>query len=96
MSKKGTTLGELMGKKAEHAQARGIEFHDLPELLGDYSPKVEFHHLGRLRLVRALKNRFGANYRSVPGISELLSKFDREMHIEAQHHLIKKRLGRKA
>lgn len=94
MSKKfGTSLGEIMGRKAEHAKQHGISFEDIKEILGEHAPQIEFHALGRVRLVKALKTRFGNNYRSVPGISELLRKFDQEAHTELQHHLLKKKLG---
>lgn len=92
--KGGATLGEVMGN-GPSAKHGGIDLHNLHELLGEDMPKLEFHALGRVRLIRALRNRFGAGYRSKPGISELLNKFDQEAHTELQHHLIKKRLGRK-
>ena len=88
---KHASLSELRGKSGGHE----IDLHDLPHLLGDNMPKLEFHALGRVRLVQALRRRFGANYRSVPGIAGLMTKFDHEAKIELEHHMIKKRLGRK-
>ena len=91
MSKGAASLNELRGKNGGHE----IGLDDLPKLLGDNMPKLEFHALGRVRLTQALRRRFGANYRSVPGIGGLMQKFDHEAKIEMEHHLIKKKLGRK-
>ncbi len=96
MSKKANlTLGEVMGRKGEHAQEHGLELTDLKELLGEGMPKLEFHALGRVRLMRALRQRFGDNYQSVPGIQGVIKKFDHEARIEMQHHLLRKKLGRR-
>lgn len=95
MSKGKVTLGELMGKHADSAKDSGVELHDLPNLLGEGMPKLEFHALGRVRLMQALKRRFGAGYRNIPGISGVMDKFDREAKIELEHHMIKKHLGKK-
>lgn len=83
-----------MGKKGEKAHESGLDFEDLPELLGEKMPKLEFHTLGRVRLVQALSDRFGANFRNVPGIQGLLSKFDHEAKITLEHHILRKKLGR--
>jgi hypothetical protein len=89
------TLGEVLGKKGEQAHGRGLELHDLPALLGEGMPKLEYHALGRVRLMRALRTRFGENYKNVPGIAAVIQKFDHEAKIELEHHKIKMRLGRK-
>jgi hypothetical protein len=89
------TLGEVMGKKGENAHSRGIDLKDLPDLLGEGMPHLEFHALGRVRLMRALRQRFGDNYRNVPGIQSVIKKFDDETKIEMQHHLLRKKFGRK-
>ena len=95
MSKKANlTLGEVLGKKGEQAHSRGLELHDLPDLLGEGMPKLEYHALGRVRLMRALRERFGENFRSKPGVQQLIAKFDNEAKIEMQHHLIRRKLGR--
>lgn len=88
------TLGEVMGRKgAEHSG--GVELKDLPDLLGEGMPKLEFHALGRVRLMRALRQRFGEGFRNVPGIQSLISKYDQETKTEMQHHLLRKKFGRK-
>lgn len=94
MGKSGkTTLNELMGGRGEDFHKHGVELHELPDLLGEQMPKLEYHTLGRIRLIRALRNRFGANYRSVPGIQQALNKFDDRMKSDIQFHEIKKKLG---
>lgn len=96
MAKGGTlTLNELMGGRGAEFGKNGIELSDLPSLLGEGMPKLEFHALGRVRLIKALHQRFGEGYRSVPGVQELMRQFDREAGIEKKHHEIKMRLGRK-
>lgn len=96
MSKKANlTLGEVLGKKGEAAHSRGLDLKDLPDLLGEGMPKLEFHALGRVRLMRALRTRFGENFKNVPGLQHLIAKFDHEAKIEMQHHMIKRKLGRK-
>lgn len=96
MSKKANmTLGEVLGSKGEAAHSRGIELSDLPSLLGEGMPKLEFHALGRVRLMRALETRFGRGFRAVPGVQQIIAKFDHEAKIEAQHHLIRRKLGRR-
>lgn len=95
MSKKANlTLGEVMGRKGENAHTRGLDLSDLPDLLGEGMPHLEYHALGRVRLMRALRQRFGENFKNIPGIQSVIQKFDHEAKIEAQHHFIKKKLGR--
>lgn len=69
------TLNELMGSKASKKEL-GLE--DLPDLLGERYPQMEYSPRGRLRLVTALRNRFGDSYRSLHGISGILKEFDKE------------------
>lgn len=96
MGKNGkTTLNEIMGARGDDFHKKGLELHDLPNLLGEQMPKLEFHTLGRIRLIRALRNRFGNNYRSVPGVQQVMHKFDHAVKTELEHHEIRKRLGRK-
>lgn len=97
MSKKGSTsLNELMGKHGDRITAHGIDLHeDLPKILGENMPKLEFTPLGRIRLIQALRHRFGENFRNIPGIQEAIAKFDGESKTALEHYKIIKRLGRK-
>jgi hypothetical protein len=90
-----TTLNELMGARGEDFHRNGVELDDLPALLGEGMPKLEFHALGRVRLMRALRQRFGDSYRNVPGIAHVIRKFDEQAHIELKHHELKKKLARR-
>lgn len=72
-----TTLNELMGKKAS---LEGLS--DLPAVLGEKMPEMEFSAVGRMRLLKALRNRFGEGFRNLPGVSKVLSDFDSEMQLE--------------
>lgn len=95
MSKSGrTSINEIMGAKGEGAKEAELDFADLPGLLGEQMPELEFHTLGRVRLVRALEQRFGPNYRTIPGIRKILDKFDHEAKITLEHHIMKKKLAR--
>lgn len=79
MSRPKATLGELMGSKAGVAKTRGLSLEDLPELLGERMPKLEYNAVGRMRLTNALRNRFGDNFRQLQGIDEVLKEFDEEV-----------------
>ena len=90
-----TTLNELMGQRGEDFHKNGVELDDLPHLLGEAMPKLEFHALGRVRLMRALRQRFGDSYRNVPGIAHVISKFDEQAKAEMAHHELKKKFARR-
>lgn len=95
MPKQGAqTLGEVMGAKGAEAAKRGLTLADLPKLLGESMPRIQYNPLGRLHLMNALKQRFGANYRNIPGIQGIISEFDREAKTELEHYMIRKRLGK--
>lgn len=88
-----TTLNEIMGERGEEFHKNGLDLSDLPSLLGEGMPKLEFHALGRLRLMSALRQRFGDGYKNVPGIAHVITKFDDEAKKELHFHLLKKKLG---
>ena len=69
------TLNEIMGKAAASGQ-KSLSLDDLGELLGERMPKLEYTPVGRFRLTSALRNRFGDNYRNLPGISDIMKEFD--------------------
>ncbi len=75
---KKASLNELMGSSGKKSKERKLSLDDLPELLGEAMPKIGYHAVGRLRLTTALRQRFGDNYRNLPGISDILSDFDKE------------------
>ena len=71
-------VNELMGSKGVEAKEKNISLDSLHELLGERMPKLEYHPVGRIRLMTALRNRFGDNWRSLPGMNELMKDFDKE------------------
>lgn len=75
-SLKPTSLNELMGGGLEHKQ--DLDLHDLPKLLGEKMPEIEYNRVGKIRLIQALHNRFGAGFGEIPGVQGLLKKFDHE------------------
>ncbi len=69
------SLGEIMGAKGGK---ECLTCDDLPDLLGEGMPKLEYTPVGRIRLLRAIRNRFGANFRNLPGIEDALKDFDEQ------------------
>lgn len=83
MPTKRASLAELMGKKASESSGR-LELDQLPEILGDAMPDLPRTAVGRHRLIRALQQRFGANFRSLPGLKDLISEFDKDVAFEVK------------
>lgn len=67
------SLAELTGGEG------AITLEKLPDVLGEKMPEISLDHVGRLRLIHALQNRFGINYRSIPGVRDTLAEFDKRM-----------------
>lgn len=73
------TLAEIMGPRgAQSSKDRKLTMKDLPDLLGEGMPELQFNQVGRIRLMRALKQRFGASFRNIPGVSDIVRDFDDE------------------
>ncbi len=70
------TLAELMGKQGSDGK---LSLTHLPDLLGEAMPELPKSPVGRHRLIRSLQQRFGVNYRSLPGVKDLVEEFDREI-----------------
>lgn len=79
MSTKKASLAELMGRAGANAASSGLRLSQLPEILGDAMPELPKNAVGRHRLIRALQQRFGANFRSLPGVRNLVTEFDGEI-----------------
>lgn len=69
-----TTMGELMGNNKE------ISLDNLHEVLGDKMPEIPFNRVGKLRLIHALHERFGINYRNIPGVTGVLNEFEKHVN----------------
>ena len=72
------SLAEIFGKKGGELDGAPLSMDDMKELLGDNMPKVSFTQAGRLRMVRALQQRFGDNFKNIPGVNAFLKDFDDE------------------
>lgn len=82
MSRGRASLSEIMGKRGAEMSSAGLTLEDLPELLGEGMPELTRDALGRHRLLRSLKQRFGMNFRALPGVSKLVEQFDEEVRFE--------------
>lgn len=80
MATRKATLAELMGSTG--AEAGKLSLSHLPEILGEAMPELPKTSLGRHRLIRSLQQRFGDNFRSLPGIKDLIKEFDDDMALE--------------
>ena len=72
--KKPASLNELMGSEEEK-----VTLDNLPEVLGLKMPELPTNRVGKLRLVHALQQRFGVNYRQMPGVNDVLSEFEKKI-----------------
>lgn len=75
---KRASLRELMGGAAD----RGLSLESLPSILGEAMPELPRNGVGRHRLITALQQRFGSNFRALPGVSNLVKEFDAEIAFE--------------
>lgn len=66
-------LNEVMGKAATQQR---ITLERLPEILGEKMPRLPLNRVGKVRLIQALKNRYGASYRNLPGVSDVMREFE--------------------
>jgi hypothetical protein len=88
MAKGKASLAELMGSTAAGKSGK-LELRHLPQILGDALPDLPRNQVGRYRLVKALQQRFGDNFRSLPGVSSLVEQFDSEIDLEDKIEQIK-------
>lgn len=75
---KPASLAELMGKSGNKDPKR-IGLSDIKEILGEKMPEMSFDRVGRLRLISALSQRFGLNFRQMPGVNNIIKEFDEQM-----------------
>lgn len=83
---KKASLAELMGSQASQG---GLTLAKLGDVLGDAMPELPRNPVGRHRLIRALQQRFGPNFRSLPGIKGLVKEFDDDVALEVRIAKIK-------
>lgn len=80
--KKKVSLAEMMGSAGANSAQGGMRLDSLPVILGDAMPELPRNAIGRHRLIRSLQQRFGPNFRSLPGIQDLVSEFDKDIEFE--------------
>jgi hypothetical protein len=71
---KQATLGELLGSGKNK-----VTMDNLPEVLGLKMPELPKNRVGKLRLIHAFQQRFGVNYRQMPGVSDVLGEFEQNI-----------------
>lgn len=76
---KPATLAELMGKQSENSD---LSLKDLPEMLGEQMPDLPKNRIGKFRLMSALAQRYGPNFRNLPMVSKIIKEFDSEIETE--------------
>jgi len=81
MGRSNVSLAEVMGSKAA-TSGSSMRLSNLADILGDAMPEMPKNGVGRHRLVRALQQRFGSNWRSLPGVKDLVKEFDRSVDME--------------
>lgn len=89
MATKRASLSELMGKAGADAAKSGLSLSQLPDILGDMMPELPKNSVGRHRLIRSLQQRFGPNFRSLPGVMGLIKEFDDDLAFEDRVNKLK-------
>lgn len=88
MPGKKASLSEIMGSFGAEQDGK-LELRHLPKILGDGMPDLPRNAVGRYRLISSLRQRFGDNFRALPGVSNLVKQFDSEVDLEDRIRKIK-------
>lgn len=67
-------LGEIY---KDHGKTK-MNLKPIKDVLGEDTPDIGPHQLGRYRLIHALTMKFGANFRNLPKAKAALDHFDNE------------------
>lgn len=59
-----------------------VSLENICDILGDKMPEMPHNRVGRLRLVHALQERFGVNFRNIPGVRDTIAEFDKNIEAE--------------
>lgn len=85
------TLKDMMRQdKAATESAPALDLGPIKKVLGDDHPPIDETQVGRIRLVRALAQKYGMGYRSNPDVKGALDHYDKEVKFL---NLYKKALG---
>jgi len=82
------SLAEIFGK--EKGEKERFELSDLKDLLGEKMPDMPYNRVGKVRLIKALRNRFGEGFRNMKQLQGLLKDFDNEIKTDLDIRKIKK------
>lgn len=63
---------------ARHSPKLQMNMGPIKDVLGDDMPEIGPTPLGRFRLISALANKFGQNYKNIPKAKKALDHFDNE------------------
>jgi len=80
------SLNEIFGKKGAK---ESFELSDLNDILGEKMPELPFNAVGRVRLLKALRNRFGEGYRNIAKLKGIIKQFDGEIKSDLDIRKIK-------
>ncbi len=70
-----------MGKGGADS-GRSLTLAQLPDILGEAIPEMPANAIEKHRLVTALRNRFGSDFRNIPGVRGLISEFEENIVYE--------------
>lgn len=87
------SLNELLG--SGKSAPKEISLDNLGEVLGEKMPEIQFSPVGRMRLMTALRNRFGDGFRNIPGISKVIKEFDHHADFNVKLMQMKEIKGRR-
>lgn len=77
------SLSEILGSAgAQAAKGKKLTLDDLPDLIGENLPEINFDAVGKHRLVTALRNRFGEGYRNVTAAKDIIADFEEKRKFE--------------
>lgn len=77
------SLSEILGKKSAASSAKKkLTLEDLPDLIGEGLPEINFDAVGKHRLVTALRNRFGDGYRNITAAKDIIADFEEKRSFE--------------
>ena len=73
------TLKDLIrSNKESHDDTPGMDLSPIKSLLGEGLPEIDETQTGRIRLIRAIVQKFGTGYRAHPEVVKVLNHYDKE------------------
>lgn len=72
------TIQDLLRHKQKQSNAK-LDMGPFKDVLGEDLPELSLNKVGRFRLMRALRNKFGAGFKNVGIAQKLIKSFDSKM-----------------